>query len=547
MAVSSKNSIHSTYKEQYVEWRRYKNLQAAKRQEYLRRNPDAIKDYDLQRAKILLSAVDMMDKSISKKSDKVSIAFESATNLGLGYAAIGGSALGFLLSKLNFFKKNIDKFTQKFPKSANFITMGITAISGVLGVVIAYPAYNFLNKIESKIYRKRRIETMEKELQDPRIFAVLDEKQKEIFLANLKEVSKDKKKNTISSYTKNEFKNIKQIAKETWHYNKAQNEFKEKYAEDKTFYDEHLTEKEIKGAKKDKVLLLVLIRELNTKAQSYSERIERLTNNLIAISFTLGSLFALGYERIAKSFKLKTSSLPAGIGLASLAISTFFATWAQKNANLVGRYKAKQELMNHPEQLVYISNKKVDNISDEEIEIEENTKNKNNDFKFLKQFLKDNKEYKEWKKSSALTGKDISKAMEDIEISPEQFNDGKRLQQNMFKTFYKIDTNTQNFSNKIDMINETIKYPTTIFLGTIGSVWGMKHLANLRHSTLPKDILKHTAKYIGTISLFAIPTLLINSYFAKTQKMGARVSDMMTMKDLEDYRFFADYSRFKDK
>ena len=32
---------------------------------------------------------------------------------------------------------------------------------------------------------------------------------------------------------------------------------------------------------------------------------------------------------------------------------------------------------------------------------------------------------------------------------------------------------------------------------------------------------------------------LVNSYFAKAQKMGARVSDMMTMKELEDYRFFA--------
>lgn len=41
-----------------------------------------------------------------------------------------------------------------------------------------------------------------------------------------------------------------------------------------------------------------------------------------------------------------------------------------------------------------------------------------------------------------------------------------------------------------------------------------------------------------------IPSFIANSYFAKAQKMGARVSDMMTMKDLEDYRFFADYSKY---
>ena len=111
---------------------------------------------------------------------------------------------------------------------------------------------------------------------------------------------------------------------------------------------------------------------------------------------------------------------------------------------------------------------------------------------------------------------------------------------------YKTDKNTQNYSTNINIVGESIKYPITLILGTIGSVCGLKHLVNLRNSVKPTDIFKNTAKYIGTITLFTIPSLLLNSYFAKAQKMGARLSDMMTMKDLEDYRFFADYSRFKD-
>ena len=91
-------------------------------------------------------------------------------------------------------------------------------------------------------------------------------------------------------------------------------------------------------------------------------------------------------------------------------------------------------------------------------------------------------------------------------------------------------------------MSESVKYPTTLILGSIGSIWGMKHLAKLRNAIKPSEIFKHSAKYIGTIALFTIPSLLINSYFAKTKKMGARISDMMTMKELEDYRFFADYS-----
>ena len=68
MATIGVNNISQVYKNEYSSWRENKKFQAAKRQEYLRRNPDAIKDYDLQRAKILLSAVDMMDKSVSEKS-----------------------------------------------------------------------------------------------------------------------------------------------------------------------------------------------------------------------------------------------------------------------------------------------------------------------------------------------------------------------------------------------------------------------------------------------------------------------------------------------
>ena len=163
----------------------------------------------------------------------------------------------------------------------------------------------------------------------------------------------------------------------------------------------------------------------------------------------------------------------------------------------------------------------------------------------MKDFFKYNKEYTEWKKSNNYTASDISKAMENVEITPEQLKDGKRLQKNLFKTLYKVDKNTQNYSNDIEVLSESVKYPATLILGTLGSVFGMKYLAGLRSSINPKEILNNSSKYVGIITLFTIPSIIINSYFAKAQKMGARISDMLTMKELEDYRFFADYSRFE--
>ena len=62
--------MKSTSRQRYLDRQkeRHNEYMKAKRQEYLRRNPDAIEDYDLQRAKILLNTVDMMDKSLKGNS-----------------------------------------------------------------------------------------------------------------------------------------------------------------------------------------------------------------------------------------------------------------------------------------------------------------------------------------------------------------------------------------------------------------------------------------------------------------------------------------------
>lgn len=537
------NNLYKTYRKEYSSWRDDKSLQEAKRQEYLKKHPEAIKDYDLQRAKILLHTVDIMDKSVSLNSDHTNTVIESITSFGLGYAAMIGALFGIVFQKLGG-DKLVNKIIEKQPKYKNSISTAITIIGGILGVVTAYPAYAFFSNVDSKIDRKKRFDTMEKELQDPKIFVVLNSEQKKEFNENLEKIKSSNQAKNKSSIIKKNVTNLKTTMHEILNYNDEQNNFKNKYKEKSSLYENNLTEKEIKDAKKDKVLLCVLIKEINTKAQSYEEKIQKITDNLITISFALGSLFSLGFERIAKKLKLKRTSVPAGIGVAMMLLSTIFATWSQKRASHVGRFKAKQELMENPERLVYISQKKTSSIDEEEIEI--NPHKKISTWQFMKNFFKHNKEYETWKKTPSLTGSDLSQAMENIDISEEQLQDGKRLKTNMFKTFYKVESNTQNYSSKIDLLKESINYPIMLLLGATGSLLSMKHLIKLRHAKNTNEIFKESAKFIGTISIFTLPSLLINSHFAKVKKMGARISDMLTMKDLEDYRFFADYSRFEE-
>ena len=116
MAIIPTNNISKIYKNEYLVWRDDKNFQEAKRQEYLRQNPDFISDYDLQRAKILLYAVDMMDRSVSVNSDHINTIVEGTASVGLGYSAISGATTGLLLQKTKFVQKYIDKIAQKIKK-----------------------------------------------------------------------------------------------------------------------------------------------------------------------------------------------------------------------------------------------------------------------------------------------------------------------------------------------------------------------------------------------------------------------------------------------
>ena len=52
-------------------------------------------------------------------------------------------------------------------------------------------------------------------------------------------------------------------------------------------------------------------------------------------------------------------------------------------------------------------------------------------------------------------------------------------------------------------------------------------------------------KYISTILLSTLPSIGINAYITKEQKKASRIANMLAINEMQDYRNFADYSRFK--
>ena len=60
-------------------------------------------------------------------------------------------------------------------------------------------------------------------------------------------------------------------------------------------------------------------------------------------------------------------------------------------------------------------------------------------FKFLAHAWENNKEYNNYKKTTAKQEEKFYKAIETLELTPEQMKDAQTLQRNTFKTFNKVD------------------------------------------------------------------------------------------------------------
>lgn len=526
---------------QYTEWKSKRDFQEAKCIKYLQENPNAVKQADIQKSKAILRAIDVMDEYSQRKAENAEVATESIVSTGLELAMMAGMGLAFLAIQLKPLQNLLKKYSKNDKKLAFMYTMASTVAGGMLGTVAAFPLYAWAAKAEVKASRRGRFEAMKKELSDPKTFAVLNEEQEKQLAQNLKTLETQKEKKEIFKGFKESWEAVKGLAVDSKSYLKQRLEFETDLAKDKKHFDKELTPKEIEDAKKDQQLLTKLVEKIDIASQDYAENAELATSAVMTTVYSLGALFTLCYEKIAKSLKLKTTAVPAYLSMGAMLFSSIFAAQIQKQASRVGRFKVKQELLKNPEQLVYVADEKTGEIKDVQI----NSQKKTGMFKFLKEAWKNNKEFENWKKTQGAEEKKLSKAMENIELSDEQLKDAKRLQHNTFKTFNKIDENSQKYAESIEALGQAIQYPLGLILGGIGVALGMKHLTKIKNPKNTAEMTMPLIKYVSTVFLATLPSIGINAYITKEQKKASRVANMLAINEMQDYRNFADYSRFR--
>lgn len=537
MSAFGDYKAYKKYEPAYPGWKYARDLKESKRQEYLRRHPESIDQNDIQRGKVLIRAIDVMDEYSQKRAEDMEVATETAVGYGLDAAIFGGAAAGAVIGNLkpvkNFLMKHFgkDKYTKYIGKG---LPLGIGALAGMIA---AFPMYAWAAKAEVAASRRGRFEAMRKDLKNPKGFAVLTETQIKEAEQKAQNIVIDNGKKSPFSIS-NGFKTLKEMATDSKEYRAHKKQFDLELLEAEKHMNDEMTPEEILKAKKDQQLLTKLVEKIDIASQDYAENAELATQALVVGTLGFGTLFNLLLSKALKAMKIKSEGKITAIAQIVAAIIPVILSIAsaqiQKQASRVGRFKIKQDLLNNPSKLVYVADENIADLKDVNV-IQDR---KEGLFKFLAHAWENNKEYNNYKKTTAKQEEKFYKAIETLELTPEQMKDAQTLQRNTFKTFNKVDEKSQKYSESIEALGQAITLPISLLFTGVGLIIGTKYLTKGAKSNSKLEMATNFSKYLTAILLSILPSIGINAIITKEQKKASRIADMLAINEMSDYRHF---------
>lgn len=537
MSAFGDYKAYKKYEPAYPGWKYERDLTESKRQEYLRRHPESIDQNDIQRGKVLIRAIDVMDEYSQKRAEDMEVATETAVGYGLDAAIFGGAAAGAVIGNLkpvkNFLMKHFgkDKYTKYIGKG---LPLGIGALAGMIA---AFPMYAWAAKAEVAASRRGRFEAMRKDLKNPKGFAVLTEAQIKEAEQKAQNIVIDNGKKSPFSIS-NGFKTLKEMATDSKEYRAHKKQFDLELLEAEKHMNDEMTPEEILKAKKDQQLLTKLVEKIDIASQDYAENAELATQALVVGTLGFGTLFNLLLSKALKAMKIKSEGKITAIAQIVAAIIPVILSIAsaqiQKQASRVGRFKIKQDLLNNPSKLVYVADENIADLKDVNV-IQDR---KEGLFKFLAHAWENNKEYNNYQKTTAKQEEKFYKAIETLELTPEQMKDAQTLQRNTFKTFNKVDEKSQKYSESIEALGQAITLPISLIFTAVGIIIGTKYLTKGVKSNSKLEMASNFSKYLTAILLSILPSIGINAIITKEQKKASRIADMLAINEMSDYRHF---------
>lgn len=461
--INSIKEVKKNYSK-YDEWEIQQADEKAKKQ-YLAQTIDIPKDtveLTEAKAKTVIRAAELLDNRSENNCQNMEQLTGIASSFAIMVPAVGSN---LVLMKLMQKGKKISTAAQF---AGPLITLG-TAIGLIL----------WGNAQQKEASRIGRFQAKHTELNDAKNFVIYTPEQIARAVEKAKDIPDEKERNTFAQMieeVKQQFKDKKTY--DAWKKSKDP-QLIEKLKE------MTCTPEQLKQGEADKELIVDTVKEINIKAEEYSENVENVFDTMNTLSWAAAVPLGMGINKILKYCKgvpakirplISTlSGLFVGLGI------TLWGTAEKKNAARIGRYQARQELLKNPSSLLDFSEKDMEKAKD----IKSNQqkigfwKDILKDFKFLPVYLKDKKEYTEYKEKTQKQNEKIIKVLKDeTEVTEKQLNDAKHLQEKVFTAFDEVDEMSQRYSEDVEAGTEIAK-ELVMSMWTIGSLAGLAALTIL--------------------------------------------------------------------
>ncbi len=203
---------------------------------------------------------------------------------------------------------------------------------------------------------------------------------------------------------------------------------------------------------------------MNSKAYEEAKKLGKTANKKGLADGFLSKLFAAGFAH-------KTGQ-KWGLGFIGGMVTSFagmiIGLKLQKSAARAGRYAAKRELEQNPENFIGYTQDDYNEVKDIK-----NTKKKENIIKeyalFIPRVLKQYYDYNKYKKHEFKEKQALREILKKEDVTPEQMRDAKNLQRKLFNTFEKVDDNSQIYSESMEAATE-IAQPFVTYGGMLLAV-----------------------------------------------------------------------------
>lgn len=522
----------------YEPWEKQQERLELAKKEYLKQNP-ASAQQKLEAEKYgntIIRAINVMDEYSEDKAEDMENATQAGKMVPIQIASFAGAGLGTVLG--------IKMAKGKLP-----IIYATTFAGSIITTLAAsIPLDIYATKAQVWASKVARFQAREKELKDPKNFVIYTPEQiaqgKKIAETLPDEEEKESKiKKIIPLWESGE--SVKSVVKDRKEYKEWRKKYEAEDAQIKASYPMGVPLDKKQKAHEDQQRITNAVRKINIKAEEYSENVETATKTVGAFAEVgIGATVGLGINYLIKKLNLGENSF---IGKHNKAVSflaamvsiigmTTYFTKLQKDAARVGRFKAKQELMDDPASFIHVDQQQL-NATAQNIKVPD--KNKGfftelvNSTKQLFTSYRERQEYKKYKKTTAKEEEKLRRALKQVKVSDEQIREAKNLQDKTFNAFEKIDENSQKYTEAVELATDTAKQtiPQLIFLGLLGAgtgafIWAEKKFGDLT----PEVIVEKTLKIANKVKKLFKP--IENKEFFKkyVSKLGQETLEVMESK-----------------